>query len=316
MMPFIFKFVNNRLFLRVLVFFGVMLFCPSEALFAQNKEAAFQGNVSKSYEEAIESYKLLAEEHAEAHLIEVGMSDSGKALHCFVLSSENPLDQYGQFSLPENKAILFINNGIHPGEPCGIDASIQFAERILKQRNAERQEILEQLVIAIIPVYNVGGALNRNCCSRANQNGPEEYGFRGNAKNLDLNRDFIKLDSENARSLVYLLRELNPNVFIDTHTSNGADYQYVMTMIATQPDKASAPIGKYIREKMSPILYADMEKQGYGMTPYVYGLGRIPDEGIKDFLETPRYSTGYNALFNTIGYTSETHMLKPFAQRV
>lgn len=315
-MPFIFKLVNNRLFLRVLVFFGVMLSCLSQALFAQKKEAAFQGNTSKSYEEAIATYKTLADAHSEAHLIEVGMSDSGKALHCFVLSSENPLDQFGQFSLPENKAILFINNGIHPGEPCGIDASIQFAERILNQRNTERQAILDQLVIAIIPVYNVGGALNRNCCSRANQNGPEEYGFRGNAKNLDLNRDFIKLDSENARSLVYLLRELNPHVFIDTHTSNGADYQYVMTMIATQPDKASAPIGNYIREKMSPSLYADMEKRGYGMTPYVYGLGRIPDEGIKDFLETPRYSTGYNALFNTIGYTSETHMLKPFAQRV
>ena len=59
-----------------------------------------------------------------------------------------------------------------------------------------------------------------------------------------------------------MLRELNPHVFIDTHTSNGADYQYVMTMIVTQPDKASAPIGKYIREKMSPSLYADMEKRG------------------------------------------------------
>ncbi|MGB1032040.1 MAG: hypothetical protein ACPGWM_05475, partial [Flavobacteriales bacterium] len=110
--------------------------------------------------------------------------------------------------------------------------------------------------------------------------------------------------------------EINPHVFVDTHTSNGADYQYVMTMINTQPDKASKSIGNYIKEKMSPALYNSMEDRGFGMTPYVYSLGKTPESGIKDFLETPRYSTGYAALFNCIGYTSETHMLKPFAQRV
>lgn len=289
----------------------------SEQLYGQSREKAFQGNESIAYEEAIARYQYFANKYEEAHFLEVGMTDVGEPLHCFFLTkSLMPVGADGRFDLPEDKPVLFINNGIHPGEPCGIDASLQFVERILESRNADRQAILDQLVIAIVPVYNVGGALNRGCCSRANQNGPEAYGFRGNAKNLDLNRDFIKLDSENARSLVFLLRSLDPHVFIDTHTSNGADYQYVMTMIATQPDKASEEIGEYIREKMSPSLYDDMEKRGFGMTPYVYGMGRIPDEGIKDFLETPRYSTGYNALFNTIGYTSETHMLKPFAQRV
>lgn len=301
----------------VLLTFFLFNLALSEQLYGQSREEVFQGNESIAYEEAIARYQYFANRYEEAHFLEVGMTDVGEPLHCFFLTkSLLPLDADGRFDLPEDKPVLFINNGIHPGEPCGIDASLQFVERILESQDADRQAILDQLVIAIVPVYNVGGALNRGCCSRANQNGPEAYGFRGNAKNLDLNRDFIKMDSENARSLVLLLRSLNPHVFIDTHTSNGADYQYVMTMIATQPDKASAEIGEYIREKMSPSLYADMEKRGFGMTPYVYGMGRTPDEGIKDFLETPRYSTGYNALFNTIGYTSETHMLKPFAQRV
>lgn len=301
----------------VLLTFFLFNLALSEQLYGQSREEVFQGNESIAYEEAIARYQYFANRYEEAHFLEVGMTDVGEPLHCFFLTkSLLPLGANGRFDLPEDKPVLFINNGIHPGEPCGIDASLQFVERILESQDADRQAILDQLVIAIVPVYNVGGALNRGCCSRANQNGPEAYGFRGNAKNLDLNRDFIKMDSENARSLVLLLRSLNPHVFIDTHTSNGADYQYVMTMIATQPDKASAEIGEYIREKMSPSLYADMEKRGFGMTPYVYGMGRTPDEGIKDFLETPRYSTGYNALFNTIGYTSETHMLKPFAQRV
>ena len=89
-----------------------------------------------------------------------------------------------------------------------------------------------------IPQYNVGGASRRNCCTRANQDGPEGYGFRGNAANLDLNRDFIKMDSRNAEAFVALFRAMDPDVFVDTHTSNGADYPYTMTLITTQEDKA------------------------------------------------------------------------------
>ena len=84
-----------------------------------------------------------------------------------------------------------------------------------------------------MPVYNIGGALNRNSTSRANQNGPEEYGFRGNARNFDLNRDMIKADTRNAKSLIEIYHKLNPEVFIDNHVSNGADYQYVITYIQT-----------------------------------------------------------------------------------
>lgn len=88
----------------------------------------------------------------------------------------------------QNKRILLINNGIHPGEPEGIDASMMLARDLL-----ENKSLPKDVVICIIPVYNIDGMLNRGL-SRVNQNGPEAYGFRGNYQNLDLNRDFIKLD--------------------------------------------------------------------------------------------------------------------------
>ena len=103
-------------------------------------------------------------------------------------------------------------------------------------------------MIVIIPVYNVGGALNRGSYSRANQNGPEAYGFRGNARNLDLNRDFIKCDSRNARSFNRLFNQWKPDVFVDTHTSNGADYQYVMTLISTQKDRLGGALGEFLTQ--------------------------------------------------------------------
>ncbi len=273
---------------------------------ATAQDPIFSGNTSVTYDEAIARYQEL-EKSAYAELREIGMTDVGRPLHVFVI--EKPIESN------DKRPILLINNGIHPGEPCGIDASIQFAERILDEQHALHR-YLDSVVVAIIPVYNIDGALRRGCCVRANQDGPEAYGFRGNARNLDLNRDFIKAESRNARSFHTLFHRVNPHVLIDTHTSNGADYSYVMTMINAQPDKAGGAIGAYIREQMTPSLYERMANEGFPMTPYVYSMGKTPETGIRDFLETPRFSTGYAALFNTIGYTSETHMLKPFAQRV
>jgi len=166
-------------------------------------------------------------------------------------------------------------------------------------------------------MYNVGGAMNRGCCSRANQNGPEMYGFRGNARNLDLNRDFIKADSKNVRSFYKAFQKWQPDFFVDTHASNGADYQYTMTLIATQRNKIHPNLGGYMDSKLVPYLYSDMKQRGYEMSPYVHQLGTTPDEkGIKDYLETPRYSTGYAALFNCMGFVTETHMWKPYPERV
>jgi hypothetical protein len=102
---------------------------------------------------------------------------------------------------------------------------------------------------------------------------------------------------------------------VDTHTSNGADYQHVVTLIATQPDKLGGHTGAHLREAMLPALYAGMAQRGFAMCPYVNTLKEIPDDGIADFLDSPRFSTGYAALHHTIGFMPETHMLKPFEAR-
>jgi hypothetical protein len=308
------KVANFHAQARILMYKLLSLLSFLLAAYAINAQSdqPFTGNETVTWQEAVEIYQELAFEHYEDATFEViGSTDVGKPLHMFVIHK----GAGGQLEEEHTKPVLFINNGIHPGEPCGVDASIKLARNLLSGDQRYNQ-LLDSVIVAMIPIYNVGGALNRGCCVRANQNGPEEYGFRGNARNLDLNRDFIKLDSYNAQAFTAAYHALRPEVMVDTHTSNGADYQYVMTMIATQPDKAGEEIGNYIREKMNPALYAEMDNRGFGMTPYVFTLGRTPDEGIRDYLETPRYSTGYAALFNTIGYTSETHMLKPFAQRV
>lgn len=264
---------------------------------------------SSSYDETIKYYKNLAGSSGSIQVNEFGKTDSGHPLHEVILSSDGNFTPLS--AIQSGKAVLFINNGIHAGEPCGIDASMMLARDLIQGKS----KLLDEVVVVIIPVYNIGGSLNRGSFSRANQNGPSAYGFRGNAKNLDLNRDFIKQDSENSKSFNRLFNKWNPDVFIDNHTSNGADYQYVITLIATQKDKLEFTLSDYMTKEMLPALYSKMESKDYEMTPYV-NVRSTPDEGIAAFLDLPRYSSGYAVLHNTISFMPETHMFKPFKDRV
>ena len=264
--------------------------------------------LTATYQELIDYYQVLDNKYEQMRIFDCGSSDIGKPINLIVLSRDKIFDPIE--IRKQNKRILLINNGIHPGEPEGIDASMMLVRHML-----EKNSIPKNLVICIIPVYNIDGMLNRGI-SRVNQNGPESYGFRGNYQNLDLNRDFIKGDSENSRVFQKIFNTWQPEVFIDNHTSNGADYQYIMTLIPPQKDKLNPILSKYLSSRMLPDLYAKMKASNFEMTPYVNSIEETPDSGITGFLETARYSTGYAALHNTIGFMPETHMLKPYHQRV
>ena len=289
----------------------LLLFIPA-CILSQDVTTYYLQNKSPEWKETISFYKNLDLKFTEAKLFEEGLTDAGKPLNLFVISMDG--DFSPQSIRKKNKCILLINNAIHPGEPDGVDASMVFAKKILN--DTASRKLLQHVVICIVPVFNIDGALNRGCCSRTNQNGPEQYGFRGNYQNLDLNRDFIKCDTKNTKSLTKIMRYWNPDLFVDTHVSDGADYQHVLTLIATQKDKLTPVLGNFLDKQMLPVLYSEMNKKGISMCPYVDTYKEIPDSGITGFLETPRFASGYAALFNTLSFVTETHMLKPFTQRV
>jgi len=272
-----------------------------------------QHNTTATYAECIAFYTELAAAYpATMQLREAGPTDSGRPLHEVVLSADGTFEPGA--SRAKGRPILFIQNGIHPGEPEGIDASMLLARDLLREKKF--RALLARVTVVIIPAYNIDGMLNRNSTTRVNQNGPAEYGFRGNARHLDLNRDFIKQDSRNARSFAELFQKWRPEIFVDTHTSNGADYQYTITLIPTQYNKLGPVLGPYLKDKLLPALYQGMDQKHWPLTPYVDFEGETPESGLRAFLESPRYSTGYAALFNSIGFMPETHMLKAFGPRV
>lgn len=267
------------------------------------------GNQTATYPETIAYFKTLDENFKTISLQEMGPTDSGEPLHIVIF---NPDATFDLEKIKKDKAILLINNGIHPGEPDGIDATMM----LFRDLATGKINVPKNLVIVNIPIYNIGGALNRNSHSRANQNGPESYGFRGNARNYDLNRDFVKSDTRNARSFAQIFHKVNPDVFIDNHVSNGADYQYVFTYIATHPQKMGGELGKFWDAEMVPALMADLKKKKIESVPYVNIHDQKPDAGFEMFMDYPRYSTGFASMFNTVGSMPETHMLKDYASRV
>ncbi len=301
--------------MQLAILFFVMCFSSLGFSWAQNNTfmTPFEkkSNTSASYAEVVQFYEQLNESFKTIQLTEAGSSDSGFPIHTVIFSKDEDFDR--ESIRKKGKVVLFINNAIHPGEPCGVDATMMLLRDFATKK--DQLDYLDNVVIVAIPFYNIGGGLNRGSFSRANQQGPEAYGFRGNAQNLDLNRDFIKCDSRNAQTFNRVFTYWQPDVFIDNHTSNGADYQYTMTLIATQHNKLAPSLAGYLNRSLLPALYDDMEKGGWEMVPYVYARD-IPDNGIAAFLDLPRYSSGYAALFNTLSFMPETHMLKPFEDRV
>ena len=268
-----------------------------------------QGKETGTYEEVITFYQELADAYPSISLEKIGTTDSGEPLHLAIFSKD---EKFNFENLRKENAVILINNGIHPGESDGIDATMM----LFRDLAGDSISTPRNTVIATIPVYNVGGALNRNSTTRTNQNGPKEYGFRGNARNYDLNRDFIKADTRNTRSFYEIFHMVQPDVFIDNHVSNGADYQYTLTHLFTQHNKLGGELGEYLNERMMPAIEDSLKLKNWEMTPYVNVFNQVPEEGFNQFLDNPRYSTGYTTLFNTLGMMMETHMLKPYEDRV
>ncbi|ASK31205.1 hypothetical protein CEY12_14330 [Chryseobacterium sp. T16E-39] len=290
-----------------------LLFLSSSLFFSQQLyQTPFEkgnGNQTTTYDEMNSYYQDLASKFPSIQYLKKGEDDNGKPIYVVIY---NPFSEKNIEKLRKDKAVLFVNNGIHPGEPDGIDATMM----LMRDLATKKIKAPQNFIVAAISAYNVSGMLNRGSYSRANQNGPEQYGFRGNARNYDLNRDFIKSDSKNARSFQEIYQWLQPDVFIDNHVSNGADYQYTFTYISTFKERLGNVLGNYFYNDYQAKNLEDLKKLGYESTPYVNIHGDVPEIGFAAFEDSPRYSTGYTSLFNSLGTVPETHMLKPYDKRV
>lgn len=289
---------------------SLLLWFSCFSIFGLNGQGNWKQNTSPTYPELISHFKNLEAEHEEIELYAMGESDYGLPIYVCIINGAQ--DSISTFQKARENTTILINNAIHAGEPDGINACLIWIDAWIKAG----KKVKNLPIIAIIPAYNVGGMMNRNSVSRANQDGPEEYGFRGNSQNLDLNRDFIKMDSKNAFTFATIYHGLDPDIFVDTHVSNGADYQYTITYISSMKERMAPTLRALTYTELIPELTKSMKKKQWDLFPYVELMKETPEGGIHAFNDLPRYAMGYASLFDAISFTLETHMLKPFPQRV
>jgi hypothetical protein len=267
---------------------------------------------SPSYDETISYFKKFEEFSPHAKMVSFGKSPQERELECIIISKD-------KFFTPEEakasgKPVVLIINSIHAGELEGKDASMLLLREILVTK--EKEHLIDNLVLIIVPIFNVDGHERRSPFNRINQDGPEEMGWRTTAQNLNLNRDWLKLDAPEMQSFIKFYSKWLPDFMIDSHTTNGADYQYTITYGIEKFQNVYSETANWIRNNFIPHFEKSVEAKGFLIAPYVGFKDNDLNKGIVDWVSPARLSTGYTAAQNRPSLLIETHMLKPFKERV
>ncbi|HEV8579711.1 MAG TPA: M14 family metallopeptidase [Thermoanaerobaculia bacterium] len=267
---------------------------------------------TSTYDETIDFLKSLQAHFPALYLGFYGSSGQGRALPFVVVSKERAFT--GRRAQRLAKPIVLIQNGIHAGEIDGKDASLM----ILRDLGlGKHEEILEKVTLVVLPIYNADGHERISPYNRPNQDGPRQgMGFRTTANGLDLNRDYLKLSSEEARSLASLVNSWRPHLHVDNHVTDGVDHDWVLTWSWAEAPQIAAPVDAWMRGHM-PAVLAATAKAGHKNGPYVDLVDDDdPAKGFSSWVGEPRYSSGYFPLRNRPSILVETHSYKPYEKRV
>jgi murein tripeptide amidase MpaA len=266
-----------------------------------------------SYSETLAYLKRLEQAApGKIRLETFGISPQGRPMTAVIASGDGIFTP--EAARTANRPVILIQAGIHPGEIEGKDAGLMLLRDFAV--TGKLPHLLDRAVLVFIPVFSVDGHENSSAYNRINQNGPETMGFRGQSQYLNLNRDYIKADAPEMQAWLRLWQHWRPDLLIDIHTTDGADYQYDLTWYLEDPHKLDASVSGWQQAAMARILPA-YEKRGHLASPYLEFIdGTDPRKGIANFGSGPRFSTGYAALQNRPALLIETHMLKPYAVRV
>jgi len=249
----------------------------------------------------------------ELKMVSIGKSLQGRDIQMIVASSDQA---FTAAAMQENgKPLLIAHAGIHAGEIDGKDAGLMLLRDMTVA--GKRKELLAGANFLFIPILNVDGHERISRFNRINQRGPAEMGWRTNARNQNLNRDFTKLDTAGVRALIEVFRQWKPDLYLDLHVTDGADYQYDITFGGNGLKGWSPGIGAWIEDTYRPAISQNLTDFGHEPGGLVFANNGIDmQDGILNWTGNPRFSSGYGDAIQLPAVLVENHSLKPYRRRV
>lgn len=265
-----------------------------------------------SYDETMRFVDRLAAASPEIEVVDFGLSAQKRPMRLVVVSADRAFTP--EAAAATGKALVLIQNGIHAGEIDGKDASLMILRDIALGKH---RELLDGVILLVVPIYNVDGHERVSPYNRPNQDGPVRgMGFRTTADGHDLNRDHLKLSTPEARQIIDLFNRWRPHLHVDNHVTNGADHDWVLTYSWVEGPQAPPSIAAWLEAHMPRVVGATGQA-GHRVGPYVSLLDRDdPSKGLNSYVGQPRYATGYYPLRNRPSILVENHAYEPYEKRV
>lgn len=265
------------------------------------------------YDVTIDYCQRLAEASPLIKFQSFGKSGQGRHLPLLVASEDGAFTP--EAAKGSRKPVVLIQACIHAGEPDGKDAGLALLRDVAITKT--RAGLLRNLVLLFIPIYNTDGHERSTPYNRINQNGPSEMGWRTTASYQNLNRDYMKADTPETRAWLSLWNEWQPDLFIDCHVTDGADYRCNITFHHEHHAGVAPSVLAWEKSVFDDRVAKCTAEAGNVISWYLEFIdNRDLTVGIRDFNGSPRFSTGYVPLRNRPGILIETHMLKPYRPRV
>jgi len=265
------------------------------------------------YEEAVALMRAFDAASDDIHLTTYGFTYEGRALPLAVVGAPAATPEA---VLATGKTRIFVQGNIHAGEVEGKEAALGLLRSVAL---GERARWLDEIVLLVAPIYNADGNERVRLDHRGAQHGPlGGMGQRHNAQDLDLNRDCVKLETPEARSLALLMHAYDPHVALDLHTTNGSAHGYPLTYDIAGGPNVHAGLTALLRDELLPDVTRAIRSED-GREIFWYGgptRGETPVWANDGDLYRPRYTHTYFGLRNALGILSEAYSYAPFEERI
>ncbi|MCP3135776.1 M14 family zinc carboxypeptidase [Pyxidicoccus xibeiensis] len=243
----------------------------------------------------------------------LGTTPEGRPMLALVASADGTLTPAA--AVKKGRPVVFFQGGIHAGEIDGKDAGFWLLRDVLSGKTLPG--VLQGVTAVFVPVFNVDGHERFGPNHRPNQVGPEEMGWRATAHNLNLNRDYVKVDAPEMGMLLKYLHTWDPLVYVDLHVTNGAKFEPDVS-VGLEPQRSGPQPLRALGVKLREELFTEMEAQGHQPLDFYPSFinDDEPASGFAYGVPSPRFSHAYWAAYHRFGVLVETHSWKDYAQRV